>query len=545
VISSGTKKLKAGFGGVGVLLFTVAVSLLTASPAHAQVSKDCVADFAGVVDGNFVNPPPSQINIDGNCTFQHFSASNPLTSNISFVGNNPTSWLVIFNDVVFTGNMSCNLNSQGNFLWFTNGSTSQLKESCLNLLIPVEKIDKQNPPGQTTATVGIPFTYRLTIPVLFDPATGTVINASGSLNDLHGITVTDDLNATGASLSYVSHTVSWLSDGTAVPHSFSNVGGLLTFDNFPVVPAGQQFVIDVTVVLNDTPANVPGNQFRNTAKWDFGRLIGGVFYEPLPGEWGVSPPMTIAAPVLVATKSGPATMNLGELGDFVLDIQNTGLTGAWNATIRDVLPRGPTGGMCEQTPAIQSVQVFAADGVTPVPGKGPLAVGSGYSLSYSGAPGCRLEITILAAEGTIGPNERLIIRYRTQLDGNTQNGVALTNVAGAIQWFNGDTSNPNRQPYTRTLTNGTEGTLDHEDAHTVTVALTGYYFEKTAANLTTGVNPTTTAAPGNTLRYTVRAQCGTCIRAGHAFAGDRPSRGRRQRHQQHGRHQRHRCSRHP
>ena len=117
---------------------------------------------------------PSQIQIDGNCTIRNFPASNPLTSNISFFGNNPTSWLVIFDNVVFTGNMSCNLNSQGNMLWFTNGSTSELKESCLNLLIPVEKINKQNPPGQTTATIGIPFTYKLTIPVLFDPATGTV-----------------------------------------------------------------------------------------------------------------------------------------------------------------------------------------------------------------------------------------------------------------------------------------------------------------------------------------------------------------------------------
>jgi excinuclease ABC subunit A len=35
------------------------------------------------------------------------------------------------------------------------------------------------------------------MPVLFDPATGAVINTSGSLNDLHGITVIDDLNATG------------------------------------------------------------------------------------------------------------------------------------------------------------------------------------------------------------------------------------------------------------------------------------------------------------------------------------------------------------
>ena len=57
---------------------------------------------------------------------------------------------------------------------------------------------------------------------------------------------------------------------------------------------------------------------------------------------------------------------------------------------------------------------------------------------------------MLTAAGRIGPNERLIIRYRTQLDANTQNGVALTNVAGAIQWFNGASSNPNREASTRT-----------------------------------------------------------------------------------------------
>src|SRR5205085_8046217 len=157
-----------------------------------------------------------------------------------------------------------------------------------------------------------------------------------------------------------------------------------------------------------------------------------------------------------------------------------------------------------KTPEILSAQVFAADGVTPVPGKGPLNSGSDYSLSYSAAPNCQLDITMLTAAGRIGPNERLIIRYRTQLDANTQNGVTLTNVAGAIQWFNGDSSNTNRVSYTRTLTNGTPGILDHEDAHTVTVALSGFFFDKTVADLTSGTNPATTAAPGNRLRYTLR-----------------------------------------
>src|SRR5207249_1207820 len=163
-----------------------------------------------------------------------------------------------------------------------------------------------------------------------------------------------------------------------------------------------------------------------------------------------------------------------------------------------------TGGMCDLTPEILSAQVFAADGVTPVPGKGPLNTGSDYSRSYGAAPNCQLDITMLTAAGRIGPNERLILRYRTQLDANTQNGVTLTNVAGAIQWFNDTSSNPNRKTYTRTLTNGTPGVLDHEAAFTVTVALSGYVFDKTVADLTSGATPATTAAPGDKLRYTLR-----------------------------------------
>lgn len=502
MISRDTKNVRVGYSRIGILLFAFAMSLLTAVPARAD---DC-GKAVTVIDG-FVNPvPPAHIQVVGNCTIKNFPASNPLTSNISFYtqpGQTDQRWLVIFDNVVHTGQMSCDA-VQGHTIWFTNGSSSGIHASCQNLLIPVEKIDKQNPAGRTTASIGVPFTYKLTIPVLYDPGTGRVINTSGSPNDLHGITVTDDLNATGADLRYVSHVAYWLNDGTPVPHTFSNIGGVLTFDNFPIVPAGRQFVIELTVVLNDTPANAPGNQFINKATWDFGRLIDGVYYEPLPGQWGVTTPMTIAAPQLVVRKSGPATMNLGQWGNFSLDVQNTGLSDAWNVTVRDLFPDGATGGMCKRTPEILSAQVFASDGVTPIPGKGPLNPASDYQLSYTAAPACRLDIKLLTAAGTIGPNERLIVRYRTQLDAGTQNGITLTNVAGAIQWFNGDSGSPERVSYTRTLTDGTVGILDFQDAHTVTVALTGYFFEKTVADLTSAVNPTTTAAPHDTLRYTLR-----------------------------------------
>src|SRR5438132_9446167 len=114
-------------------------------PARAQSVGGCVANFGGVIDG-FVNPvPPSQINIDGNCTIRNFPASNPLTSNISFTGTG-RGWLVIFDNVDFTGNLACD-KSHGNFIWFVNGSTTTVRADCQNLFIPVEKIDKQNPPG--------------------------------------------------------------------------------------------------------------------------------------------------------------------------------------------------------------------------------------------------------------------------------------------------------------------------------------------------------------------------------------------------------------
>jgi uncharacterized repeat protein (TIGR01451 family) len=505
MFSSVRNNVSGGRSWIGILLFAGVMMLMAAGEARAE---NCVGDLGGVVDG-FVTPaPPSQIKIDGNCTIRNFPASNPLTSNFSFMtqpGQTDERWLVVFDNVVHTGQMSCN-SVAGHHIWFTNGSSTGIHQNCQNLLIPVEKINKQNPAGQTTATIGVPFTYTLTIPVLFDPATGGVINNSGSVNTLHGITVTDDLNALGVSVSYVSHTITWKDDGTSVPHTFSNVGGLLTFDNFPIVNAGRQFVIALTLVLNDTPANTPGTQFINTAKWDFGRLIDGTFYEPLPGEWGVSPPMTIAAPVVTVTKTGPATMNLGQWGNFVINAQNTGLSDAWNVSLRDLLPDGVSGGMCDRTPEILSAQVFAADGVTPVPGKGPLSASTDYSVIYSAAPTCRLDITTLSAASRIGPNERLILRYRTQLDNGTQDGITLTNIAGAIQWFNGDSGSPNRVAYARTLTNGTVGVLDHEDAYTVTVDLSGYIFEKTVADLTSGANPAATVAPGDTLRYTLRLQ---------------------------------------
>jgi len=494
---------RTGGSRIPALLLAVVLLLGATLPAHAE---NCSDYPGGLLDGYAGTPAPAQLQIDQNCTIRNYPASNPLSTNFSFLtqpGQTDERWLVVFDNVVHTGQMACN-KVAGHKIWFTNGSSTSIQDGCQNLLIAVEKIDKRNPAGQTTATVGVPFTYTLKMPVLFDPGTGTVINTSGSLNDLHGVTVWDDLNATGVDLTYISHVAYIEGSGTPVPHTFSNVDGLLTFDDFAVIPAGQQIVIEITVVLDDSPINVVGTQFVNTAKWDFGRLIDDIYYEPLPGEWGITPPLTIAAPLLVLAKTGPATLNLGDAGDFTIDVQNSGNSDAWNAEILDRLPSGANGGMCDATPSVLSAQVFAADGVTPVPGKPPLAEGTDFSLSYTAAPSCELRLNLLTAASAIGPGEHLILTYRAQLDANTQNGVTLTNVAGAIEWSNGDPSNPERQTYTRTLTDGTVGVVDHEDAHSVTVMASGTFFEKSVENLTSGASPAATAAPGDRLRYTLR-----------------------------------------
>src|SRR5437879_4560356 len=190
-------------------------------------------------------------------------------------------------------------------------------------------------------------------------------------------------------------------------------------------------------------------------------------------------------------------MSLGQLGQFGLNVQNTGVRDAWNATILDRLPKpSPTGGMCSFTPQILSAQVFQADGVTPVPGKGPLVPGTDFSINYRGAPTCELTLTMLTAAGTIGANQHLIITYRTQLDANSQAGTQLTNVAGATQWFDADPGIPTRQSFTRTLTDGTPGVLDFQDAHTVTVVVPGLAITKQVSVVGGGA-----ALPGGQLDY--------------------------------------------
>src|SRR5262249_58033537 len=79
------------------------------------------------------------------------------------------------------------------------------------------------------------------------------------------------------------------------------------------------------------------------------------------------------------------------------------------------------------------------------------------------------------------------------------NGANLTNVAGAIQWYAADSSVAIRQSFTHTLTDGTPGVLDFQDAHTVTVVASGLTITKQVSVVGGGA-----VVAGGQLDYLVR-----------------------------------------
>ncbi|HET8923397.1 MAG TPA: SdrD B-like domain-containing protein [Candidatus Acidoferrum sp.] len=312
-----------------------------------------------------------------------------------------------------------------------------------------------------------------------------------SANPVNPVVITDNLNAAGAgALTYVAGTATM----NGSPNGVSVAGNVITANYSatygPLAPGG---TIDLRFRATLGSTLAAGTIVTNTGVVTWG-------FPPQTASASVSITVggVVGAPNLVFTKSGPPTMSLGQGGQFGFNVQNTGTSDAWNVTLLDELPSGSTGGMCNTTPQVLSAQVFQADGVTPVPGKGPLAPGTDFSISYVGAPTCKLTLTVLTAAGTIAPNQRLIVTYRTQLDANSQNGAQLTNIAGAVQWFDANSSVTTRQAFTRTLTDGTPGILDFQDAHTVTVVSTTIAITKQVSVVGGGA-----AMPGGQLDYLV------------------------------------------
>ncbi len=397
---------------------------------------------------------------------------------------------------------------------------------------PSEAVQKKNPPSQTTATIGVPFTYTITAPLLGNLDSSGSFHCTNAADDatVTNVIVTDDLTTTGASLTYVTNAAylvnsatgartpinggaplklgassAWLASHSGVL-SDSTKHLVFSYEYNPAlasIPAGDNIEIDLTVVLDNSPANKAQTQFSNTANMWFGKTDKGTVMTDLQAEPGTTPPMTIVEPNLVVTKkSSVSNLSAGSKAPYTIDVQNIGGSDAWNTTITDNIPAG----MCayDLRPTI-TAEIYAADGVTPV--SGPLVPGTDFSVTWNGgtSSSCQMSLAMLTPKAKVGPTQHLIINYQAMLDGGISSGT-FTNVAGATRWFSADSSSACRREYDRTLTNGTPGILDFQDACTVTATSPSYYFLKSVEDLTTGAYPAASAFPGDKLRYTLQLQ---------------------------------------
>jgi len=356
-----------------------------------------------------------------------------------------------------------------------------------------EPLLKENP-AVTTVAVGQPFTYTITVP------------ATPQETALHDVRILDDLSASAADLSFVS-VVKVSGSEPWTPVNTGTATNLVIEDTTDGIdiPAGEQIVIEITVVLDATGTNLSGLTFNNTADYTYDQIDDDPATQS-PGGSDTTPDMTIVGPdALTLVKSGPATMQLGTPAGFTLNVHNPSSGTAWNPTITDRLPNEATGGMCAAGPSNVTVQIFQNDGPPPTPVSPVLVEGTDYTLSFSGAPDCEWTINLLSAAGGLPPDQRLIVHYDLELDAATENGANLTNVAGATRWYGADPGATGTAPitYDRVLTDGTPSILDHEDSHPVDTQAPTLAFEKSVFNVTTG-QPGSDATPGDTLRYTLR-----------------------------------------
>ena len=90
---------------LSILLFAAVLAL--PMPSLAQSINCSDAPYNGLIDGDVYPSLPSQLTIDGDCTIRDYPASNPLDVNISFYAPGGGAWLIVYDNVVHTGQMSC------------------------------------------------------------------------------------------------------------------------------------------------------------------------------------------------------------------------------------------------------------------------------------------------------------------------------------------------------------------------------------------------------------------------------------------------------
>ncbi|MFC6632839.1 isopeptide-forming domain-containing fimbrial protein [Microbulbifer taiwanensis] len=343
---------------------------------------------------------------------------------------------------------------------------------------------------QPHASIGEPFRYRITIP------------ETTQSTALHDVQVRMNLDTSAADLVFVEAAKV---SGSAVftPVNTGSGTDLVIEDtaNGIDVPPGEQVVIDVTLRLRDSnPPNVDGLAFNNSATYGYNYENDNTAAGQGSGAGNSTADMLVVEPTaLTMTKSGPASVQSGLPGRFTLDVHNIGTGPAWDIAITDILPDNSPGGMCEAPPANFTAEIVDGGGGSVA----TLNAGEHFNTAFDGAS-CTLTVTTVGAAASVPADHHLRIGYDAYLDADTVDGDTLTNIAGVELWHSWDSAAPDARQYTRAApTDGTPGTLDHEDAYTVSAAVPSVSFYKTVENVTAGQSPASVAAPTDVLRYTL------------------------------------------
>ncbi|HEX5636359.1 MAG TPA: isopeptide-forming domain-containing fimbrial protein, partial [Gammaproteobacteria bacterium] len=197
-------------------------------------------------------------------------------------------------------------------------------------------------PVNTDASIGQPFTYRITVP------------ATPVATALYDVRILDDLGALAPNVDLifvnvvkVSGSLPWVPVNTGTDTSLVIEDTTTGID----IPAGEQIEIDLTVVVRNTSNNSAGDVFQNTASYTYDSVNNDASSQA-PGGGATTANMTIVEPLsMVLDKTAPVNMEYGTPGTYVIDVQNTGTGPAYDLTIIDHLPDPVAGGgMCDTAP---------------------------------------------------------------------------------------------------------------------------------------------------------------------------------------------------
>ncbi len=335
-------------------------------------------------------------------------------------------------------------------------------------------------PADGTATVGEQIHYRIAVPGVANDAVA-----------LRNVQVIDTLQSLGDIVLFESATL----NGEVFDPVVDQASGTITFD-IPTIAVGSVAEIEIFARVADVATAVAGTEIINAA--DFTYEEGGV---NLPGG-GNDVRFTIVEPDLIMDKTGPANVQAGLPGRFVLDVHNTGEGSAYEVTLTDILPSagdaGEQGGMCATPPENITAELLDGAGNN----VSTLTAGTDFTTSYD-VDSCTLIVTTLGDGGAIAADHHLQLAYDAYLDVDTENGAALTNIAGATQWYGLPSTEDLRRVYDRTLTDGSPSVVDFEDALTISAQVPRVAFAKSVENITRGESPAVNASPADLLRYTL------------------------------------------